>query len=81
MDRDSVVSIGLLRESLRGRRKFGGPGAEPLGGTAVPAVSCVNYLGALVTLRHKVGGAAHRATDAHIDRSAVACTIRVCDFD
>lgn len=27
-DRDSVVSIGLLRESLRGLRKFGRPGSK-----------------------------------------------------
>jgi hypothetical protein len=54
MGRDSVVSIGLLRESLRARRKSGRPGAGPL-----PA-------GALALMAHNVNlsGLSHRSGKA-----------------
>jgi hypothetical protein len=69
MDRDSVVFIGLLRESLRGRRKFGRPGAESLAAVRARQWSGVSILPGLFgpdrTVSRKVGPASasgHRRT-------------------
>lgn len=70
-DRDSMVSIGLLRESLRGRRKFGRAGAEPPSWGVIPRVPRVNFVGCR-TLPHKVGGVPRRAADDRIEGGAVA---------